>query len=180
MFRRWRRLDEPGLELLHLVQEQDSIFVSSTLVHAGAEPFGVRYMWMLDSDWRTKSLRLELSSERKDQALLIERMGETSWRIDGQPRPDLDGCVEVDVSATPFCNGLAIRRLGNQTREMTALYVALPELTVEPSLQRYEFHSPGRWRYVDLGAAKGFTAMLDLDADGLVAHYEGLFEAIEA
>ncbi len=84
----------------------------------------------------------------------------------------------MDVSATPLCNALAIRRLEETGGEFTALYVLAPALTVEPSRQRYEPLGSGRWRYVDLGAAKGFEAVLELDSDGLVRTYERLFEAI--
>jgi hypothetical protein len=47
-----------------------------------------------------------------------------------------------------------------------------------PSHQRYERRGAGLWRYIDKGVAAGFEADLKLDADGLVAHYEGLFEAV--
>src|SRR5262245_22871998 len=111
MLRCWRRLDQPGLELARIEPAQDGISVSSTLVDGGAAPFSIRYHWLLDPDWRTRSLRVDWSNEH-DRTLLIEREGEADWKVDSEPAPHLSGCVEVDLSATPFCNGLAIRRLG--------------------------------------------------------------------
>ena len=54
----------------------------------------------------------------------------------------------------------------------------LPELSIIPSLQRYEAMGSDEWRYIDLGASKGFTAVLTSDDQGLVHRYEGLFETI--
>jgi uncharacterized protein len=176
--RRWRRLDEPGLEVLHLLAADGGIHVTSELVHAGADPFGLRYAWSLDRDWRTRSLRLSLRHDGGDRACQIERTGPAAWSVDGQPRADLAGCAELDVSATPFCNPLAVRHLGERTGELTVAFVDLPALSIVPSRQRYEALGPGQWRYIDLGAAKGFTAVLTFDPQGLVRDYEGLFETI--
>jgi hypothetical protein len=68
--------------------------------------------------------------------------------------------------------------LGCESGELTALYVPAATLKPIPSAQRYERQADRQWRYVDKGAAAGFEADLKLDADGLVSHYEGLFEAL--
>jgi hypothetical protein len=176
ILRRWRRVDEPGLELMVLSRSPPGLSVHSTLIHIGAESFGLRYRWELDASWRTRTLLID-RTDAIEKSLSIERTGDTSWRIDGEDRPDLAGCHEVDLSATPFCNSLAIRRLGDTGGEMLALFVDAPALTCEPSRQCYEPLGPRAWRYVDKGVADGFTARLDLDEVGLVAKYEHLFEA---
>ncbi len=176
ILRKWRRIDEPGLELMALSRTADGLRVTSSLVHAGEESFGLRYRWELDSSWRTRSLRLDAAGQ-SEKSLTIERTGGATWRVDGQPRPDLTGCVEVDVSATPFCNTLAIRRMGDADGELVALFVRAPLLSCQPSRQRYERLGSHAWRYIDKGVSAGFTARLDLDAEGLVATYQHLFEA---
>lgn len=174
--RRWRRIDEPGLELMTLSRSRSGLSVRSTLIHAGEESYGLRYRWELDPSWRTRTLRLE-RTDAVEKPLVIERTGDTDWRVDGEARPDLAGCHEVDMSATPFCNGLAIRRMKEADGELLALFVDAPALTCQPSRQRYEPLGPRTWRYVDKGVSDGFTARLDLDKEGLVAKYEHLFEA---
>ena len=176
ILRRWRRVDEPGLELMALSRSASGLSVRSTLIHAGEESFGLRYRWELDPSWRTRTLRIE-RTDATDKSLLIERAGDTSWRVDGEARPDLAGCHEVDVSATPFCNTLAIRHLGIAGGKLLALFVDAPLLTCQPSRQRYEPLGPRAWRYIDQGVSAGFTARLDLDEHGLVMKYEHLFEA---
>lgn len=178
MFRAWRRVDYPGVETLRLSQAADGWRARSVIVDGGEAPFGLTADWRLDTLWRSVRLRLDVMDAGGERNLEIERAGPEAWIINGEARPDLDGCGEVDVSATPLCNALAIRRLGDAGGELTALYVLAPLRSVEPSRQRYEPLGPGRWRYVDLGAAKGFTAVLQLDSDGLVRSYEHLFEAI--
>jgi len=177
IIRRWRRVDEPGLELVAVSSTPSALTVRSTLIHAGEEGFGLRYRWDLDTSWRTRTLHIE-RTDAVEKSLVIERTGDMSWRVDGADRPDLAGCHEVDVSATPFCNGLAIRRLGDAGGDLLALFVDAPALSCQPSRQRYEPLGPRASRYVDKGVSAGFTARLDLDEEGLVAKYEHLFEAL--
>jgi uncharacterized protein len=179
MLRRWKRLDVPGLEVMTLSEDAEGWRARSVIADGGDEPFGMVCDWRLDTTWRSRSLELSCIDAAGERSLSIARAGPNSWRIDGEARPDLDGCAEIDLSATPFCNGLALKRLGHEPGEMIALYVLAPALSVESSRQRYEKLGERKWRYVDLGAAKGFTALLDFDSEGLVRHYEGLFEALD-
>jgi hypothetical protein len=177
MFRRWRRIDRPGLELARIDIESRGVTVSSTLVDACAEhPYSLRYIWTLTPQWRTRTLRIE-HMNGDDRWLTIDRVGDSSWRLDNKSVPHLDGCAELDVSATPFCNTLAMRLLGKDGA-LTAAYISAEDLSVRPSRQRYEKISETHWRYHDLGVANGFTADLHLDSDGLVKTYEGLFETL--
>lgn len=177
MTRIWRRIDEPGLEVFHLLPDADGFSALSALVHAGGDPFGMSYIWRLDRDMRTRSLELRLNSPTVRE-MRIERLA-NGWRVDGKDRPDLAGCDEVDLSATPFCNTLAMLLLKG-SGEMTALYVDLPAMQVQPSRQRYQALGDNRWRFFDLGAAKGFEADIDVDDRGLVLGYESLFETLQS
>ncbi|MGQ4878668.1 putative glycolipid-binding domain-containing protein [Billgrantia sp. LNSP4103-1] len=176
MTRKWRRLDEPGLEVLHVQPDNDGILALSSVVHAGAEAFGLSYLWQLDHGWRTHRLELHLASPSV-ATLQIERSDE-GWWVNGQLRSDLAKCDEIDLSATPFCNTLAMRRLQG-SGELTTLYVDLPSLQLLPSRQRYTALGKNRWRYTDLGIAKGFEADLEVDDAQVVVTYEGLFETID-
>ena len=180
MFKRWRRLDAPGLEVLSLQEDADGITARSVIVDASDTAFGMTAEWRLDLNWRSQSLVLQVTdAAAMTRQLHIVRTGPASWEVDGKARADLDGCAEIDVSATPFCNGLALRHLGEKPGELTALYVLAPDLTVQQSRQRYERLENG-WRYVDLGAAKGFTAVLTFDDHFIVRDYEGLFETLDS
>ena len=176
MLRCWRRLDQPGLELARIDIGGDGVTVTSNLINGGASPFSLRYSWALDSDWRTRSLRIDFTNAH-ERTINIERTGDDAWRVAGKEAPQLNGCVELDLSATPFCNGLAIRRLGGPG-DMRVAWINAADLSIAPSRQRYERLDARNWRYIDLGVARGFEAGLHLDGDGMVEHYEGLFEAL--
>jgi uncharacterized protein len=170
----WRQLDLPGLELMQFDKGDGGVSADATLIDGGPNPFLLTLHWRLDPAWRSRTLRLERICNAGETRLEIARAAQ-GWRIDGAARPDLAACLEIDVSATPFCNGLAIRALGEAPGELTALYVDAADLSVQPSRQRYERIGPRRWRYIDLGVAAGFEAVLELDDDLVVRDYEGLF-----
>jgi hypothetical protein len=99
--------------------------------------------------------------------------------------PELEGCVDVDISATPFTNTLPIRRLGlepGESAELRVAYVDVPELAVGPARQRYEYLEEraggGLYRFEAPpieALPSGFTAQIPVDVDGLVIDYPGLF-----
>jgi uncharacterized protein len=89
----------------------------------------------------------------------------------------LDGAIDVDMSITPFTNTLPIRRLDlveGGAREMAVVYVRAPALRVELDHQRYICVEPRRrYRYEAVDGT--FAADIEVDADGLVLTYPGLF-----
>lgn len=178
---RWQRLDAPGLEILSLNRTGDGISIHGQCIDAGDDPFCVHHEWSLDTAWRSRSMRLTLTHAAQDRHLQIERIDEARWRIDGSARPDLDGCEELDLSFTPICNGIALRRQDlaiGESFELTALYVRPPELFIAPSRQKYLRTAANSYRYIDLGVAAGFEAALQVDAERMITHYEGLFERV--
>jgi hypothetical protein len=175
LIRRWRRLDEPGLEIFRLAPDAGGYRATSVVTFAGQQPFGLSYEWSIDSAWQTRSVRIEVTCETGDRSVEITRCGPASWQVDGEARADLDGCDEVDLSATPFCNSLAIPRLHGVTGELTTLYIDAPELSITPARQRYEHLAERKWRFTFIPT--GFVAEIHFDEDDLVRHYHGLAEA---
>jgi hypothetical protein len=173
--RRWRRLDEPGLEIFRLVSDAAGYRATSGVTFGGKQPFALRYDWSMDSSWQTRTARIDVMSDDGNRSLEITRSGLASWRVNGETRADLDGCDELDLSATPFCNSLAIPRMRGATGELMALYIEAPELSIAPARQRYEHLAGRKWRFTFLPT--GFVAGIQFDEDNLVALYEGLAEA---
>jgi hypothetical protein len=90
--------------------------------------------------------------------------------------PDLEGCIDPDISMTPFTNTVAIRRLGSkvgEAKEIKVAYILVPELSLRAAPQRYTHLSPGMWRFDGLDI--DFTADLTVDEDAFVIDYPGLF-----
>lgn len=176
----WRRTDVEGLERLELVVERGGITATSTVLCLESGGFRLDHSWRLGADWRAQSVVVERWGLHGHAMLQLERAG-SGWRVNGAPRPDLEGAEEPDLSVTPFCNTFPIRRTPQRAGASLTLDTAFidgAEMTVARSSQRYERQGPGRVRYVDLGLSKGFEADLVVDASGLVLRYEHLFERV--
>jgi uncharacterized protein len=178
----WRRIDMIGLELLALRTGAEGIWAESSIICAVDGGFRLDHAWELTPDWRALSLRIERRDANGRRILTLERDG-GGWRVDGEQRPDLDGADDPDLSVTPFCNTLVIRRVpavDGASLSVDTAYVNGDDLTVARSRQRYDYKAPGCFRYIDLGLSAGFEADLHVDEEGLVQHYEHLFERVEA
>lgn len=176
----WRRTDVQGLERLELKIEAGEMTANATVICVDEGGFRLDHRWRLSPDWRAQSVMVERWGPQGHGSLLLERAG-TGWRVDGMVRPDLEGAQEPDLSVTPFCNTFPIRRTPGRVGDSLQLdtaYINGPALTVARSSQRYDRQGPGRVRYVDLGLSLGFEADLVVDKDGLVLHYEHLFERL--
>ncbi|GGI44160.1 hypothetical protein BCL57_000322 [Agromyces flavus] len=176
----WRRIDEVGLERLELSVTEAGIEAVGTVLGLDAGGFRVEHRWSLAPDWRTRTLVVERSGAVGRVRLRIERDGD-GWRVDDVRRPDLDGADEPDLSVTPFCNTLPIRRLPTRRGAASTLdtcWIDADEMAVVRSRQQYVRRGARAVRYIDLGAAAGFEADLEVDGDGLVVRYEHLFERV--
>jgi uncharacterized protein len=177
----WRRTDVECLERLALMVGVRGVQAVSTVIGVADEGFRLDHVWQLTPDWRAVSLHVERWGAHDRRVLALERDG-SGWRVNGQRRPDLDGTDEPDLSVTPFCNTLPIRRLlGSDDASLTldVAYVNGRDLTVTRSRQRYERQGPSRIRYIDLGPFPGFEAELHVDGRMPVVSYEHLFERLE-
>lgn len=148
------------------------------LLHDEA-PVRLQYRLTCDAGWATR--RLELVLWDGPRTTLV-RSPDGDWSDDAGARPDLAGCVDVDISVTPFTNTLPIRRLSLATGEahdLRMVYVDVgADLAVDTSEQRYTHlgaaDDGARYRY----ESGSFRADLLVDADGIVLDYPGLWRRV--
>jgi hypothetical protein len=148
------------------------------------DAFRLRYTVRCDSLWRVR--RVEVRFVDGGRGLSLNADGEGRWfDASGAAVHALDGCVDVDITATPMTNTLPIRRLAlkpGEAADIKVAYVTIPDLRVEPDEQRYTCleadAAGGRYRFEQTGS--GFTAVLQVDADALVEDYPGLFKRVWA
>ena len=171
---RWQSLEGVGLEHCHVSETADGIAVRSSLVgeHEGFR-FGAFYEIQLDPDWTFRSLVLRRHDGR---VMRLVSNGEGDWKLDGRRAPGLEGCVDVDLSGTPFTNTLPMRRrwfeIGTPQRFDMAW---IPLDTLEPFRdgQIYTQLDATHFRYE---AADGtFTQVLTVDEHRFVVDYPTLF-----
>lgn len=177
---RWRPVEGAGLEHLTLEPGPDGIRATSVVIGTcGGSPFGARYRIDCAADWSVRAFEVETTDGRR---LAMSGDGKGKWRdAQGTARCDFAGCIDIDLSATPFTNTLPIRRLGlvraAGTVRLSMLYVPLDTLDPFVDGQHYTAIEDGRlYRYE---AADGsFRADLPLDEDGLVLDYPSLFARV--
>ena len=166
-----------GAEHLSVRGTAEGVVAEGVVVGARhGTPYGLRYRVICDPFWRVREAVLSLAGE--DRRLHLCADGEGDWRDgDGHPIEALRGCVDIDISATPFTNTLPIRRLGlapGEARDILVAYVAVPALAPEPVRQRYTCLEAGRlYRYE--GLFRGSVGELPVDEDGFVLDYPGTF-----
>ena len=177
---RWRDWTGTGLEHLVLAPFGAGMLAESTVLLPQPEgSMAARYKVTIDPQWKVQAFEAALLGG--DQAIGLTSDGEGNWREEGRgPVPHLDGAIDIDISATPFTNTLPIRRLRlakGAAQEILAVYVKLPELIVTTDRQRYTCLEPLR-RYLYEAVDGTFTREIEVDGDGLVVTYPGLFQRV--
>ncbi|WP_244817212.1 putative glycolipid-binding domain-containing protein [Caballeronia sp. Lep1P3] len=181
---RWSQRDGAGLEYVALDARPDAVVIESTIVgESEADAFGAMYRIECDARWQVTRLAVKLAGgaaidlTRKDG----DNGAAHAWTdASGAPQEGLRGCIDVDISATPFTNTLPIRRLQLQPGErrvIRVVYVHVPAMNVRAVEQAYTcLDADGRYRFEGLDT--GFSAEITVDQDGLVVDYPGLFKRI--
>jgi hypothetical protein len=177
---RWREWSGEGVEHLVLREGPDRIVADGVvLATVEARHFAASYHIECDAGWRVITTHAHVIGG--DAAIDLKSDGAGRWRDgDGLALPDLAGAIDVDLSITPFTNTLPIRRLDlaeGQRANIRVVYLHLPDLTLTTDRQGYTCVKRGRqYRYESLDG--DFARDLDIDADGLVVTYPGLFRRV--
>jgi uncharacterized protein len=180
----WSNLTETGLEHLHLFSGNHEIIADGVVLGIEEEvAFRIRYQIRCDSNWRVRTVTVKSLDER-EQTIHLTADGLGNWSNEsGTVLSEFAGCLDVDITATPFTNTLPIRRQllkQGESTEIKVVYIRVPELqlTVEPQrytcLESSELASKYRFESLD----GDFTAVISVDADGLVEDYPGLFKRV--
>lgn len=177
----WSAWDEPGLGHLRLGIHDDGIVADGMVIGlTDRRPFRVTYEVRCDAGWRVRAVRVGVPGPEPPEVDLLSD-GEGNWTtLDGRALSELDGCLDVDISVTPFTNTLPIRRLDlvpTESAEISVAYIRGTRLQAWPEPQRYtclkQDNQGGLYSFLSFDG--GFTADLPVDADGLVLDYPGLF-----
>jgi hypothetical protein len=177
---RWQ--DYSGETIEHLVLNQTGNRINADaaiLARGNLNPFAITYHLVCDDSWRV--IRVEICELGSNPAIELTSDGAGNW-IDksGAALPQLASAVDIDMSITPFTNTLPIRRLklqGGQSKEITVAYIELPSLTIATDCQRYTCLVPNKlYRYESIDS--DFTRDIEVDSNGLVVNYPGLFRRV--
>lgn len=172
-----------GIEHLRLIERHDEIEADALVVDTyELGVFRLRYRIICDSKWHVRRVNIGLIGTGRELDLSAD--GEGNW-LDSKSLPvsDLDTCIDVDISGSPFTNTLPIRRLGlrpGQSADVPIAYIYIPTLQLERHMQRYTCLEVGpegglyRFEALDLNLNTNFTTVLSVDKNGLVMDYPEL------
>ena len=168
--------DEASLDFARLSSDADGHTIEGTIV--GVEegrPFRVTYVVRCDSAWRTREARVSVDDGGTAREVVVRANDDGSWSVNGKPARELQSCTDIDLEGTPATNTLPIRRLdwrAEARRDVHTAWVRFPSLHVERAVQTYTRLEPGRFLF----ESRAFRAHVEVDDDGLVVDYEGVWK----
>lgn len=176
----WQSIEAPGFEHVRIDEGHPewTVFDSMFVREEGGEVRRGGYTLIVDQAWRTLEIRIMVEQAPGNMvAQHLLASGDGSWTdADGNPLPELDGCIDVDIQWSPLTNTLPIRRLDppqGQESDIRVAYIALPELGVRAVRQTYSRVDQSSVRYQS--ETRDFVRDLQVDEEGYVVEYPGLF-----
>ncbi|WML37491.1 putative glycolipid-binding domain-containing protein [Clostridium sp. OS1-26] len=180
----WKNCNETGLEHLFLMKDNHCITANSIILTMRENaPVRVWYKVYCDLDWKVNKFDIHMFDDNYKNIILVSDC-KGNWETStGESVEELKGCIDIDISATPFTNTIPIKRLSLKTgesKEIKVVYVDVYNFSLRPVSQRYtclEAKIDGyKYRYENIDS--GFMAEFWVDTEGFVIDYPDLFKRI--
>jgi uncharacterized protein len=188
----WSKDERAGCEFAEISLEPDRLTARGVAI--GSSPIAYRLDYVLETGAGFVTTLLDVSSRGAgwSRRLVLRGNGAGSWTVDAdaEGNPDLPppggdpaalaGALDCDLGLSPVTNLMPILRhellsaVGQV--ELTAAWVSVPDLRVQPDGQRYTSAGDNQVRYDALDGS--FSATITVDDDGLVADYPGIARRI--
>jgi uncharacterized protein len=179
----WTALQWPGMEHVIVSDDASGITAASHVVLAETGLVTACYRMTCDAGWRFRELIMNVTSAGDKRTLTLISV-DGGWLANGAARPDLAGCIDIDISCTPLTNTLPVRRLDwsrGASHDIDVAYVSVPELEVRKVGQRYtRLDEAGAGRRPFRYESGSFRRDLSLDDSGFVLDYPGLWRRLTA
>jgi hypothetical protein len=145
--------------------------------------WSLRFSVIADAGWLTRTAFVEvLSNDGLERVTLsVDALGE--WSLDGRAWPELRGCTDVDISASPVSNTLPVMRLGlavGGEATVEAAWLDVPSLAlhrVPQTYRRLPDDERGLATYTYSDPTYG-PFVFNVEPSGLVVDYRGLFTRV--
>jgi hypothetical protein len=179
----WRPLNEPGLEHLVLSWSGTGVVADGFIIGIEGRPFRLQYRIEMDTDWKAILVAARVWNPEMRE-LILKSDGNGNWSdSEGHSFPELAGCIDPDITVTPFTNTIPIRRLQlktGQSVELMMAYITIPELKLSTAKQRYTCieQGPNGALYRYEGLDSWFEAELQVDEMGLVIEYQNVWTRV--
>ncbi|WP_210575360.1 putative glycolipid-binding domain-containing protein [Streptomyces sp. GESEQ-4] len=170
----WGVSESKGIETAWIELTDGALRARGRAVGTVPQPYWISYELDTADGFVTRRLRVTAETHSGTQDLDLRHDGEGRWTADGERLPGIDGALDCDLGLCPLTNTMPVLRHGlHRTpgeEDFLMAWVSVPDLTVQPSPQRYTHLDRGRVRFT----SGDFRSNLVFDADGLVVDYPGL------
>ncbi len=179
----WESLDNIGQESLLIIEKDDNLIVESVVLGVSKElPYRIWYSITCDKKWTVREVTIK-SIEMNCKEIKLISDGNGNWSIDTTVAENLEGCVDIDISVTPFTNTIPIRRLNLEKGELhkiNVIYIDAISFMIKPVTQCYTYLSEKNnvHKYLYENLSSGFTSEIYVDDSGIVIEYPELYKRI--
>lgn len=151
--------------------------VSSVIIGTfDSKIYKIEYLIKTNENWETVLFEIKSQFADKIHCLNFQSDGKGSWTTNGRPAEEFNGCIDIDISLTPFTNTLPINRLKLSESEqhlINVLYIDVLEQQTKSVKQNYTRLSETEYKYEN--SPNDFEAVITVDKLGLVIDYPKLF-----
>jgi hypothetical protein len=185
-----------GTELVEVTISSTTLSASGVAIGSDPCAYHLEYELSTADDFVTRRLAVRARGLGWRRALVLERSAAGDWSCttesDGnldRPAPGGDtalvaGALDCDLGLSPLTNTMPVLRhrlhASDGPLDMLMAWVAVPELTVSPSPQRYTFVRSERGmaivRFESLDS--DFRSEITFDEHGLVLDYPGIARTV--
>jgi len=172
----WKGIENNTIENCQVRWVNESIIVDSSIRgDVKNMDVAIDYTLRLNDKWVIKSFDLKSNINNSRWEIGLESDGEGRWGVYDEFML-FEPCIDIDISLSPFTNSLPINRVEfnlHQPVQLTILYIDVLEQKMFEDKQVYT--KQGATKFVFENDDRRFKAMLDVDRNGFVVHYPGLF-----
>lgn len=176
----WKGIEYDSHEFAEIVLDKKGLQIQSTIIGSfGKKKYKVAYQVRADRYWNTRFVEITstINQSQTENVIEVNRNGE--WIVNGRHEKNYSGCIDIDISLTPFTNTLPIRRLALHAKEKKVIDVVLIDVlenNIRRVQQQYSRLSSLRYKFENV--PNDFEAELKINKSGLVQSYPSLFELI--
>lgn len=177
----WQGIEYHSLEHCIVTKATSSIKVNSVIVGKyGSDIYRVEYNIDTNPNGAVVFFRLKTHVNDRAEEVIFTSDGKGNWYWEGQSLNAFAGCIDVDITLTPFTNTLPVNRLNldiGAPHRIKVLYCDILEGNFTVAHQKYTRLSAEKYKFENV--PNDFEAIIDVDEVGLVKQYPSLFRRIE-
>jgi hypothetical protein len=188
----WVKEDPFGVEFAEIALGPQHLGAEGVAIGIDPIPYRLDYVLETEAGFVTSRLRVGSRGQGWRRTLDLRRNPEGAWTVAAEEEGNVElpsaggdpaalgGALDCDLGLSPVTNIPPILRhdllSGGGPVELTAAWVSVPDLGVQPDGQRYTFlRADQDRRVVRFDAIDGtFAADITLDRNGIVLDYPGI------